>query len=95
VPGCDSPARPDRERGRRWPGWLLAHASESRVRLQVAADQAGKKHTGDSGNRGKGGQLVRQITTLGRRGRGDAHLWRCDAKSHAVSELHDWRINPM
>ena len=35
--------------------WLLAHASESQVRLQVGADQTGSKHTGDSRNRGKGG----------------------------------------
>jgi hypothetical protein len=36
-------SRPDRERGRRRRGWLLAHASESQVRLQVVADQAGSK----------------------------------------------------
>ena len=34
----------------------LAYASESQVRLQVVADQAGGEHTGDSRNRGKGGQ---------------------------------------
>ena len=28
------------------------------MRLQVVADQAGSKHTGDSRNRGKGGQPV-------------------------------------
>ena len=32
-------ARPDQQRGGRRRGWLLAHASESQVRLQVAADQ--------------------------------------------------------
>ena len=52
------PFRPDRERGRRRRGWLLAHASESEVRLQFVADQAGSKHIGDSRNRGKGGQPV-------------------------------------
>ena len=39
-------------------------------------ESAGSKHTGDSRNRGKGGQLVWPITTPDRRGRGDAHLWR-------------------
>jgi hypothetical protein len=34
---------------------MLAHASESQVRLRVAADQAASKHTGGSRNRGKGG----------------------------------------
>ena len=46
--------RPDRERGRRRRGWLLAHASESEVRLQFVTDQAESKHTGDSRNRGSG-----------------------------------------
>ena len=46
------------------------------MRLQVVADQAGSKHTGDSRNRGKGGQPVWPITTPDRRGRGAAHLWR-------------------
>ena len=68
--------RPDRERGRRRRAWLLAHASESQVRLQVVADQAGGKHTGDSRNRDKGGQPAWRITTPDRRGRGDAYLWR-------------------
>src|SRR5581483_10876898 len=45
-------AVPDRERGRRRQRWLLARASESQVRLQVVADQAGSKHAGDSRNRG-------------------------------------------
>jgi hypothetical protein len=48
-------ARPDRERGRRRQGSLLAHASESQVRLQVVADQVGSKHTGDSRNAAKEG----------------------------------------
>jgi hypothetical protein len=46
------------------------------VRLQVVADQAGSKHTGDSRDRGKRGQPVWPITTPDRRGHGDAHLWR-------------------
>ena len=46
------------------------------MRLQVVADQTGSKHTGDSRNRGKVGQALWPITTPGRRGRGDAHLWR-------------------
>jgi hypothetical protein len=57
-------------------GWLLARARESQVRLQVSADLAGSKHTGDSRNRGKGEQPAWPITTPDRRGRGDAHLWR-------------------
>jgi hypothetical protein len=36
-------------------GWLLGHASDSQVWLQVAADQAGSEHTGDSRERGKPG----------------------------------------
>jgi hypothetical protein len=71
-----SPGRPHRERGRRRRGWLLAHASESGVRLPVVADQAGSKRTGDSRNRGKEGQPVWPITTPDRRGHRDAHLWR-------------------
>jgi hypothetical protein len=55
--------RPDRERGRRRRGWLLAHASESQVRLQVVADQAGSKHPGDSRNRGIAGQPRWPVTT--------------------------------
>ena len=47
-----------RERGRRRCGWLLRHASEGRVRLQVVADRAASKHVGSSRNRGKGGQPV-------------------------------------
>jgi hypothetical protein len=50
-----APFRPDRERGRRRQGSLLAHASESQVRLQVVADQVGSKHTGDSRNAAKEG----------------------------------------
>ena len=38
----------DPARGRRRRGWLLAHTSESEVRLQVVVDQARSKHTGDS-----------------------------------------------
>lgn len=57
-------------------GRLLARASESEVRLQVVADQAGSKHTGNSRNRGKGGQPVSPIPIPDRRGHGDAHLWR-------------------
>ncbi len=34
-----APHRPDRQRGRRRRGWPLVHASESRARLQVVADQ--------------------------------------------------------
>jgi hypothetical protein len=52
------------------------------VRLQVVADQAGSKHTGDSRNRGKGGQPVWPITTPDRRGHRDAHLWRQARRSH-------------
>jgi hypothetical protein len=33
-------------------GWLLPHVSDSPVRFQVAADQAARKHVGDSRNRG-------------------------------------------
>ena len=55
-------SRPDRERGRRRRGWLLAHASESGVRLRVVVDQAGSKHTGHSRNRDKGGQPAWPIT---------------------------------
>jgi hypothetical protein len=44
-----------RERGRQRLGWLLAHASESFVRSQVAEGEARSEHTGDSRNRGKGG----------------------------------------
>jgi hypothetical protein len=47
--------RPDHERGGRRRGWLLGHASDSQVCLQVSADQAGSKHTRDACNRGKGG----------------------------------------
>src|ERR1700733_13216484 len=68
--------RPDRERGRRRRGGLLAQASESEVRLQVVADQAGGKHTGDSRNRGQTRAAGVAITTPDRRGRSDAHLWR-------------------
>jgi hypothetical protein len=32
---------------------LLGHVSESQVRLQVASDLAGSKHTGDTRKRGK------------------------------------------
>ena len=39
-------SRPDRERGRRRRRCLLAHASESQVRLQVVACHAGGKRTG-------------------------------------------------
>jgi len=53
---------------------LLAHVRESQVRLRVVADQAGSKHTGDSRNRGKGGQPAWPITTPDRQARGDAHL---------------------
>ncbi len=63
--------RPDRERGRRRRGWLLAHASESEVRLQFVADQAGSKHTGDSRNRGKGGPPVADHNA------GPSRAWRC------------------
>jgi hypothetical protein len=77
-----SPFRPDRERGWRRRRWPLAHASESQVRLQVVADQTGSKHTGDSRNRGKGGQPVSPITTPDRRGHGDAHLWREPGRAH-------------
>jgi hypothetical protein len=52
--GRSSVSRPDRERGRRRRGWLLAHASESQARLQVVTDQAVSKHTSDSRNRGRG-----------------------------------------
>ena len=47
------------------------------MRLQVVADQAGSKHTGDSRNRGKGGQPGWAVTTPDRRGDGDADFWRC------------------
>jgi hypothetical protein len=77
---------PQRTRGRRRRGWLLAHASESEVRLQFVADQAGSKHTGDSRNRGKGGQPVWPITTPDRRGRGDAHLWRISGASRRAEQ---------
>jgi hypothetical protein len=50
-----SPDRPDQQRGGRRLGWLLGHASESQVRLQVAVDQAGSKHTGDYRNPGEAG----------------------------------------
>ena len=51
------------------------------MRLQVVADQAGSKHTGDSRNRGKGGQPVWPVTTPDRRGVemrtfGDEHVTR-------------------
>jgi hypothetical protein len=46
--------RPDQQRGRRRGGWLLAHASESQVRLQVVVDQAASKHLDGSRDRGKG-----------------------------------------
>jgi hypothetical protein len=45
-------SRPDRERGRRRRGWLVAHASESQVRLHAVADQAASKFGGDSRDRG-------------------------------------------
>ena len=76
--------RPDRERGWRRRGWPLAHASESQVRLQVASDQAGSKHTGDFRNRGKGGQPVSPITTPDRRGYGDAYLWRIPGRGPSM-----------
>jgi hypothetical protein len=56
------------------------------VRLQFVADQAGSKHTGDSRNRGKGGQPVWPITTPDRRGRGDAHLWRISGASRRAEQ---------
>ena len=52
------------------------------MRLQVVADQAGSKHTGDSRNRGKGGQPVWRVTTPDRRGRGgDPLLANCGSGS--------------
>ena len=44
--------RPDRQRGGHRRGWLLRHVSDSTVRLQVAVDQAARKHIGDRRNRG-------------------------------------------
>lgn len=39
--------------------WLLGHTGESQVPLQLAADQAGSKHSGESPHRGKAGPASR------------------------------------
>ncbi len=80
---CSSSGPAARSRRR---GWPLAHTSESQVRLQVVADQAGSKHTGDSRGRDEGGQPVWPITTPDRRGYGDAHLWRMSGHGHHSGE---------
>jgi hypothetical protein len=50
--------RPDQQRGRCRRGSLLGHASESQVRLQVAADLAGSKHMATPANAAKEGSRL-------------------------------------
>jgi hypothetical protein len=56
--------------------WLLRHATDSQVRLQVAAHRVASKHFGDSCSRGKAGPLSRRSRRWDRRPPGDVHPWR-------------------
>ena len=68
--------RPLRKRGRRRRGWLVRHASESQARLQVVADRAASKHTGDSHNRGNPGPRTGRSERRDGRRRGRSRNWR-------------------
>jgi hypothetical protein len=67
--GLTGGPRPDQDRGGRRRGWLLGYASESQVRLQVAADRAGQQahrrhlQPRQSGTVGRSRQRIRRSTT--------------------------------
>ena len=72
-----APPRPEHQRRGRRRQSLLRHASDSQVRLQVAADRTASKHFGRSRNRGNAGPRADAAAAVdGRRRR----------------ELRDWRV---